>query len=131
MPKRKIGCLPWLVFIGGLTLLGGVVALAVLTSGSSGSPRYRVHVTAVQPYGPSVVGVAFNVENFGTGTGQPNCTVIAAVNGADGGANGVVLGSISHRQFDYEAATDDRVTLNSGGANEVSIADGGVSVKCS
>jgi hypothetical protein len=114
--------------VAGVVVLVIVIA-AVAGSKHNGTPNYRIDVTAVVPYTSKTVGVAFNVENVGTATGTPVCTVIAAASSTDGGVNDPNLDSIKPRHFDYVAAPSDIVTLSGGDAAAAKL-PGGTSVKC-
>ena len=107
-----------------------LAAILAGCSSSSGTPKYKVTITAAHPYSSSVVGVAFNVENTGTAAGQPSCTVIAASSSTNGGTNGVVLARIGPGHRDYEAATDDRVTISGGTAALITSPKNDVLVTC-
>ena len=96
--------------------------------GSSGA-KYQVSVTAVKAYSEKTVGVAFQVKNVGTGSGEPFCIVTAAASSTDGGVHSVTLGSIKPGQYDYVASAGDIVTLSGVGAAEAT-GPGDTSVKC-
>jgi hypothetical protein len=106
------------------------ISLGACGASSSGSAKFQATATAVVPYSSSVVGVAFQVKDIGNGAGAPSCVVTAAASATNGGTNGVALGRIGPDHLDYEAATDDRVTVTGNVARSISIADGGGSVKC-
>jgi len=107
-----------------------IAAMLAGCSSLSGSARYKVTITAAHPYSRSVVGVAFNVENTGTAVGQPSCMVIAASSSTNGGIKRVVLASIGPGHRDYEAATDDRVTIIGGTAALITSPKNNVLVTC-
>lgn len=112
-----------------IALAVGAIAVGLSACGSP-SASFKATATAVTVEAPNQVGVAFQVKNTGAGTGSPNCIVTAASSSTDGGTNGVVLDSIGPGQYDYESADSDVVTLSGDGAAAVSLADGGVLIKC-
>ncbi len=107
-----------------------LAAMLAACSSGNGAPKYKVTITAAHPFSSSVVGVAFNVENTGTAAGQPSCTVIAASSSTNGGTKEVVLARIGPGHSDYEAATDDRVTISGGTAEHITSPTKNVLVTC-
>ncbi len=115
--------------VSSAAILAVLVALVVAGCGSSGGAKYRATITAATAYSSKTVGVAFQVKNVGTASGEPFCIVTAAASSTDGGVHSVTLGSIKPGQYDYVASAGDIVTLSGVDAAEAT-GPGDTSVKC-
>jgi hypothetical protein len=118
----------WVVLA--VVVLVVVVVQVIISSSSAPSPKFSATATATQVFSPTSLGVGFNVENVGKGSGAPSCTVTAAATASEGGVNIVTLPTIGSGHWDYESTSADRVSISGGAASQVDINNGGVSITC-
>jgi hypothetical protein len=133
-PKKKrkelsrAARISWAVLV--VVVLVVVLVQVIISSSSGPSPKFQATATATQVFSSGSLGVAFNVQNIGKGSGAPTCTVTAAAAASEGGVNVVTLPSIGPGLWDYESTSADSVSISGGAASQVDINNGGVLITC-